>query len=380
MPAPAPSGIRAIFDRAQALEAEGRSIVHMEIGRPDFDSPAAAKRATADALERGEVHYTASRGLPELREAIAAKLAERHALEYDPASEIVVTAGGSEAVLAIALAACEPGDGAVVLDPAWPHYVPQFSLAGVNATRVRCRPEDAFVPDPELVEASLPPRARILVVSSPSNPTGAVIPADVLAALADVAERHDLLVITDEIYERFVYDGAEHVSMASLPGTKERVAIANSFSKTYSMTGWRIGFMAGSAELAARVTAVHQYVSVCAPSFVQRGAIVALRECEAFIAQMVATYAERRAELLDGLAGLDAIELEPPAGAFYAFPRLADGADAQDFALRLLEEAGVALVPGVVFGSGYEAHMRISYAISQESLADGIERLRSFLA
>jgi aminotransferase len=379
MPALAPSGIRAIFDRAHALEAEGRSIVHMEIGRPDFDSPPAAKRAAAAALERGEVHYTASRGLAELREAISAKLAERNGLEYDPASEIVVTAGGSEAVLAIALAACEPGDAAVVLDPSWPHYVPQLSLAGVTAARVPCRPEDGFVPDPERVEAALPPRARLLVISSPSNPTGAVIPADVLAALAGVAERNDLLVVSDEIYERFVYDGAEHVSMAALPGMRGRVAIANSFSKTYSMTGWRIGFVAAPSELAARVTAVHQYISVCAPSFAQRGAIAALRDGEDFVAEMVATYGRRRTELLDGLAGLAAIELDPPPGAFYAFPRLADGTNATDVAMRLLEEAGVAVVPGAVFGNGFEAHMRVSYAISRESLAAGVERLRSFL-
>ena len=377
---PAPSGIRAVFDRAHELEAGGKAIVHLEIGRPDRDSPAVAKQAAAEALEAGAVHYTASRGLLELRQAIADRLSEGIGVSYDPATEIVVTAGGSEAVFAAIMAVAGRGDQAIVLDPAWPHYAAQFQLAGVEPVHVPCDADAGFMPDPERVEAAVGPRTRVLVVSSPSNPTGAVLPRESLESLAAIALRHGLTVVSDEIYEHFVYDGAEHVSIAALPGMRERTIVANSLSKTYSMTGWRVGFAAAPAEVCAGITTVHQYLSVCAPAFAQHGAIAALREGEPFVREMVGAYGDRRRQLLDGLAGVDALELQPPAGAFYACPRLASGDDAAAVAMELLEHAGVAVVPGGVFGAGYESHLRISYATTEGSLAEGLERIQEFFA
>jgi aminotransferase len=375
---PAPSGIRAIFDRANQLEAAGRSIVHLEIGRPDRDSPAVAKRAAAAALDAGAVHYTASRGLPELREAIADGLRKSIGTAYEPGTEIVVTAGGSEAVFAAVMAVAGRGDQAIVLEPAWPHYAAHLELAGVETLRVSCGASTGFLPDPDRVEAAIGPRTRLLILSSPTNPTGAVLPRESLEALAEIVERHGLMVISDEIYERFTYDGARHLSIAGLPGMRERTIVANSLSKTYSMTGWRVGYAAAPAEMSAAITAVHQYLSVCAPAFAQHGAVAALRHGEPFVEEMVGAYGERRRQLIDGLASVPALDLTPPAGAFYAFPRLTGGEDAAEVATRLLEEAGVAVVPGAVFGARFGAHLRLSYAVGPEVLADGVDRIRAF--
>ena len=368
---PAPSPIRAVFDRAAELERAGRSIVHMEIGRPHVGPPAAAIEAARDALSAGVVHYTASRGLAELRAA----LGERYG--YDPETEVVVTAGGSEAVAGSCLALLGPGDEAIVLDPGWPHYAAHIALAGATPVHVPCSADDAFVPDPEQVRAAVTPRTRMLVVSSPGNPTGAVIPPPVLEALAALCHEHDLVALSDEIYESFVYDGAQHASIAGQPGMRERTVVANSFSKTYAMTGWRVGWAAAPAGLAERVNTVHQYLTVCAPAFAQVGALAALSHGHEFVEATVGEYADRRRALVAAIEAIDDLELRAPAGAFYAFPRLR-GRSGTSVARDLLESAGVATVPGAAFGAAYEQHLRLSYAVSEEALADGLERLRGF--
>lgn len=373
-----PSGIRAVFERASELEAGGRSVVHMEIGRPHLQSPKVAKDAALDALERGAVHYTANRGIPELRAAIAADLERGGRPAYDPESEIVVTAGGSEAVAATMLALLGPGDEVVILDPAWPHYDAHARLAGAVPVHVPCEPSDGFMPDPDRVAAAVGAQTRLLVVSSPCNPSGAVFAAERLAALADISLSNGLVVISDEIYERFVHGQSRHRSIAAVHGMRDRTVVANSFSKTYSMTGWRVGYAAAPAELAGRINTVHQYLSVCAPSFAQAGAVAALEHGEPFVQEMVAEYSARRRTLIGGLADLDAVDLLDPAGAFYAFARI-PGADAGNLAVRLLEEQGVAVVPGEVFGVGFEDHIRLSYAISEQALAEGMTRIHAFL-
>jgi aspartate/methionine/tyrosine aminotransferase len=369
-----PSGVRAVFDRANALEAEGRSIVHLEIGRPTHDSPPVAKAAAVAALEAGRVHYTENRGDLELRVALGEALAARGAGAYDPATEVVVTAGGSEAVAATMLALLEPGDEVVVLEPAWPHYGTLVGLAHGVPVRVALDAADGFQPDPERVAAAIGPRTRMLIVSSPNNPTGAVFDPERLEALAELARRHDLLVLSDEIYEAFAYGDARHVSIASRPGMRDRTVICESFSKTYAMTGWRVGSATAPAALSARINVVHQHLSICAPSFAQAGALAALRDGADHVRGMVADYAARRDELLAWCAGRDDVELVPPAGAFYAFPRIA-GADA----LALLEEAGVAVVPGEAFGADFTGFLRISYAVSREQLAEGLRRVAGHL-
>lgn len=375
---PAESGIRAIFDRAAELEGSGRSIVHLEIGRPHRSSPEPAREAAEAALRRGDVHYTASRGTGELRSAIAGSLSKR-GVDRDPDTELVVTAGGSEALLASLMATLQPGDEALVPTPAWPHYAGQLALAGARCVEIPCRAVDGFRPDPERLEAAITPRTRLVVVSSPSNPSGAVFGDDALAAIAELCERHDLIALSDEIYERFVYDG-EHVSIGSLPGMRPRTIVANSFSKAYAMTGWRVGWVEAPAALATAINAVHQHLSVCAASFAQAGAAAALGQAERFVAELVDEYHERGRQLSAGLERIDALETVPLAGAFYAFPRVATGESGTALATRLLEQAGVAAVPGAVFGDGFENHIRISYAVEQSELAEGLERVREALA
>jgi aspartate/methionine/tyrosine aminotransferase len=371
-----PSGIRAVFDRALALEAEGRSIVHLEIGRPHLGSPPVAAQAAIAALNAGDVHYTPNRGTPALRAALADMLATA-GRPYDADEEIVVTAGGSEAVFAALRALLAPGDEVVIPTPAWPHYEAHARLADAIPVAVPSQAADGFVPDPERIAAAITPNTKAIVISSPSNPTGAVLDRDTLQALADLCLRHDLVAISDEIYRRFAYGTNEHISIATLPGMRERTVIADSCSKTYAMTGWRVGYAAAPKALLHRVATVHQYLTVCAPSFAQAGAVAALREGEPFVVEMVAEYARRRDALRAGLAKLPGVELTAADGAFYAFPRFADARPG--LAIRLLEAAGVATVPGTAFGAGVEDHLRISYAVSEAALDEGLARVAATL-
>jgi aminotransferase len=371
-----PSGIRAVFDRALALEAQGRSIVHLEIGRPHLGSPPVAAEAAIAALQAGDVHYTANRGTPQLRGALADMLAA-DGRPYDPETEIVVTAGGSEAVFAALRAVLAPGDEVIVPTPAWPHYDAHARLADAVPVAVPSRAADGFRPDPERIAAAITPQTKAIIISSPSNPTGAVIDRATLQALADLCVEHDLVAVSDEIYRRFAWGEDPHISIATLPGMRERTVIADSCSKSYAMTGWRVGYAAAPKALLDRVATVHQYVTVCAPSFAQAGAVAALREGEPFVAAMAAEYGRRRDAVRAGLAALPGVTLTAADGAFYAFPRFA-GAPA-DLAVGLLEDAGVATVPGSAFGDGVADHLRISYAVSAAELDEGLARLAATL-
>jgi aspartate/methionine/tyrosine aminotransferase len=368
------SGVREVFDRALALERSGRHIVHLEIGRPHFGSPEAATRAAIAALQAGRVHYTPNRGLPELRERIAA----RYGRSVD---EVVVTAGGSEAVAATALALLEPENEVIILDPAWPHYEGHVRLAGATPVHVACAFADGFQPDPERVAAAIGSRTRMLIVSSPCNPSGAVIEPERLSALARLCVENDLLALSDEIYASFLYDTASHRSIAAEPEMAERTVIVDSCSKTWSMTGWRVGWALAAGPVADMLNVVHQHLAVCAPVFAQAGAVAAIAEGAAHTQRMLAEYDHRRRTLLAALADLDAVDLHPPAGAFYAFPRInhPQGLSGDRVALWLLEEAGVATVPGSVFGEQFTDHIRLSYAVSSAELAAGLELLRTFL-
>jgi len=369
-----PSGIRRIFDRARELERGGRRIVHLELGRPHRGSPEAATRAAVAALRAGMVHYTPNRGLPELCERIAARCGRG-------VEDVVVTSGGSEAVAAAVLAILEPGEEAIVLDPAWPHYRGHIRLASGIPVHVPCACDDGFQPDPERVAAAITRRTRMLIVSSPSNPSGAVIEPARVSALAELCVEHDLIALSDEIYAGFLYDAARHHSIAAEPHMAERTVVVDSCSKTWSMTGWRVGWALAAKPLAEALNVVHQHLGVCAPAFAQAGAIAALEDGADHARTMRAEYDERRRTLIAELAGADAVCLHPPAGAFYAFPRVdaPSGLAGEQVAMRLLENAGVATVPGSVFGRQFAAHIRLSYAVSSAELAEGLDRLRAFL-
>jgi aminotransferase len=369
-----PSGIRQIFDRALELEQRGHRVVHLEIGRPHFGSPVAATSAAVAALQAGDVHYTPSRGSQELRERIAARC------ERD-VEEVVVTSGGSEALAAAVLAILDPGEEVIILDPAWPHYRGHVRLAGGIPVHVPCTWEDGLQPDPERVAAAITDRTRMLIASSPANPSGAVIDPARLSALAELCVEHDLIALSDEIYASFLYDATQHHSIAAEPDMAERTIVVDSCSKTWSMTGWRVGWALAPKPLADTLNVVHQHLGVCAPAFAQAGAIAALKDGADHTRMMVVECEKRRRTLLAELARLDAVSLHPPSGAFYAFPRFdaPSGPTGEQLAMQLLERVGVATVPGAVFGERFSAHIRLSYAVSSAELAEGLDRLRTFL-
>lgn len=376
----APSPIRAVLARANALEAEGRSVLHFEQGRPDFDTPANIKDAAVRALRDGRVHYGPNHGLIELREAIAAKLRRDNGLLYEPLDEIIVTAGVSEAALITFMALLEPGDEIIVLEPAWPHYFACAALCGAHPVGVQTSYRDGFIPDVEEIERAVSPRTKAVVVNSPNNPTGAVYPTEGLADIASVARHHGLLVIADEIYEGLVYDGT-HTSIGALDGMRESTITFNGFSKAYSMTGWRVGYVAAPKTIADQILRVHQYNTVCVTTFAQVGAVEAYNGDQRDADSMRDRFRQRRELIVRGLADVEGLELAPPPGAFYAFPRISPTLGERDdssFCQRLLEEEGVATVPGKAFGRAGTQHLRLSYAASEDDIREAVRRLGRF--
>jgi aminotransferase len=374
------SDIRRVLERATTLEKAGKKILHFEIGRPDFDTPAPIKAAAIKALEDGQVHYSSNYGIPALRMAIAEKLERDSGLHYRPEDEIIVTVGANEAVGAAFLALLDPGDEVLVPDPAWLHYRWCAQLCGAAVVPVPCLAENAFVPDPSVVASLMTPRTRMIVVNTPNNPTGAVYPREVLEALADLAKQHDLLVLSDEIYERMVYGEARHLSLASLPDMWERTLTVNGLSKAYSMTGWRLGFVAAPKPLSDLMIRVNQYTVSGATTFAQFGAVEAYTGDQGVVDEMVASFDRRRRIIVDGLRTIRGLGCPEPCGAFYAFPNVTGtGRSSVELAELLLEEAGIAVVPGDSFGDAGIGHLRFSYAASDDDLREGVARMAAVL-
>ncbi|MGE3270844.1 MAG: pyridoxal phosphate-dependent aminotransferase, partial [Chloroflexota bacterium] len=310
------SDIRRVLERATQLEKAGQKILHFEIGRPDFDTPAPIKEAAIDAMRAGQVHYSSNYGIPQLRAAIADKLERDSGLHYRPEDEIIVTVGANEAVGAAFLALLDPGDEVLVPDPAWLHYRWCAQLCGAKVVPVPCYAEDEFVPRLETVASLITPHTRMLVVNTPNNPTGAVYPRELLEQLAALAKQHDLLVLSDEIYERMVYGGATHTSLASLPGMWERTLTVNGLSKAYSMTGWRLGFVAAPKPLSDLMVKVHQYTVSGATTFAQFGAVEAYNGDQGVVDEMVDSFDRRRRIIVDGLRTIKGVTCPEPRGAF----------------------------------------------------------------
>lgn len=372
------SGIRKIVEEVMNLENSGRKIIHMEIGRPDFDTPAHIKEAAAKALEGGFVHYTSNYGLIELREAICQKLKEDNNLNYSP-EEIIVTVGANEAVLMVMLAFLNPGDEILIPDPSWLHYFYCATLAGATPVPVPTFIEDNFALKPEEIEKRITGRTRMLVVNTPHNPTGAVYSKELQTKIADLAAKYNLVVLADEIYEKIIYDGAEHFSIASLPGMRERTITVNGFSKVYSMTGWRLGYLAADRELIKGLIRIHQYTTVCACSFAQKGAVAALTGSQQCVADMVAEF-ERRRNLVAAVLNDMKIPYVMPSGAFYIFPDFREyGQNSEKMAEYLLREAEAAVVPGSHFGRQGEGFLRMAFSNSYENLEAGLEKMASAL-
>jgi aminotransferase len=373
------SGIRKVFERGKALEREGRPVIFLETGRPDFDTPVHIKEAAKRALDAGEVHYTSNYGTPALRAAIAEKLARDNGLRYDPEQELLVTVGAAEAIHAAFLALVGPGDEVLYAEPSWVNYAAAARLTGAVPVPVSLRESNNYQIDPDEAQRAITPRTRLLVIASPHNPTGAVQSPETLRRLAELAVRNDLVVLSDEIYEKIIYDGLAHVSLASLPGMWERTITINGFSKAYSMTGWRLGYAAAPRPIIQAMNRVHQYTVACACSFAQAGAVAALTGPQDCVSAMVREFQRRRELVVPGINAIRGLSCLRPGGAFYAWVSVeGTGMRSEDFSLKLLETVYVSCVPGSVFGSAGEGYVRFSYANSFERLTEALERLERF--
>jgi aspartate/methionine/tyrosine aminotransferase len=365
--------------RARALEAEGRDVIHLEIGEPDFDTPAHVRDAAKRALDAGETHYAPFAGIPALREAIADDAATRKGFPVDP-SQVFVTVGGKGVMVYAILGLIDPGDEVIVPDPGYPIYASLTSFVGGRAVPIPIRQEHDFRLDVAELASLITDRTRMLVVNSPANPTGGVLTRNDIERIAELAVRHDLVVLADEIYARILYDGAEHVSLASLPGMAERTIVLDGFSKTFAMTGWRLGYAIVPPSLVqAYGTLIINTVS-CAPTFAQIGAVEALRGPQDDVDAMVAEFRARRDLVVEGLNGIPGVRCATPSGAFYVFPDIAGtGFTGAELADRLLADTGVCVLAGTAFGGVGTEHIRISYANSRENLRDAIERIAGFV-
>jgi len=370
-----PSGIRRFFD----LASEMKGVISLGVGEPDFVTPWRVREACIYALERGYTMYTANTGLPALREAIAAYLEQDFGVRFDPRGEVLVTVGVSEAFDLALRAVVAPGDEVLVPEPSYVSYQPCVTLAGGRPVAVPTRLERGFRLSADDIERAVTPRTKALLLCYPNNPTGAVMPREELAAVAEAAAAHDLIVIADEIYAQLTYEG-EHTCFASLPGMRDRTILLQGFSKAFAMTGWRIGYAAGHADIIEAMNKIHQYTMLCAPITAQMAALEALRNCRDEMRRMVREYNYRRRLVIEAFTamGLPCFE---PGGAFYAFPDISvTGLSSEEFAELLLNEEKVAVVPGNAFGASGEGHVRCSYAASVEQLTEAFKRMSSFVA
>jgi aminotransferase len=375
------SGIREVYEAltAWASGAPGRRAIPFHFGMPDFDTPGHIKQALYEAVARGFVKYTSSRGIPELLEALARKLARENGIVADPHRQIVVTCGANEAIGAAILALADAGDEVIIPDPAWPHYEYCIRLAGAVPVQCALEAANTFAMTADRVAPLITPRTRMIVMNSPHNPTGAVMSRDDIAALARLARDRGVWLLSDEAYERLVFEG-EHVSPASLPDMGDTVVTIGCLSKTYAMTGWRLGYLCAPEAVADAVNRVHLYTVSCAVSFVQKAGVAAIDGDQAPVAAMVEAYRRRRDLIVDLLRQIPFVDVTTPAGAFYAFPNVARfGVPSKELALRLVREAGVGAVHGSAFGPAGEGFLRIAYACSDDDIREGVARMARVL-
>ena len=375
-----PSLTLAISARAKALRAAGKDVCSLSAGEPDFDTPAFIRQAAADALEAGHTRYGPAAGEPALRSAIAAKLCSENQLAISP-EQVLVTNGGKQALYNLFQVLLGPGDELLLPSPYWLSYPEMAQLAGASVALIASSPAQGFRLDPAQLEAVITPASKLLVLNSPGNPTGMVLSRPELEAIAAVLRRHpQVAVVCDEIYEFLLAPGHSHHSLAAVaPDLAERVFTVNGFAKGWAMTGWRVGWLAGPSTVVAAASALQSQSTSNVCSFAQFGALAAINGPRDCVRAMAAKFDERRNLLAAGLTGMDGVELEPPQGAFYAFPDVsAHGLDSMTFCNRLLDEVGLAVVPGVAFGE--DRCIRLSCAANPATLADGLERLKRFLA
>ena len=370
-----PSGIRKFFD----LAAEMPECISLGVGEPDFKTPWAVREAGIESLEHGRTRYTSNAGLKELRAEVAKYLERRMGLHYDPLHEVLITVGGSEAIDMCIRTLVQPGDEVIIPEPCFVCYEPITTLSGGVPVHVACRQEDEFRLRADALKAAITPRTKLVIMPFPNNPTGAVMEREDLEAVAEVLRDTNVMVLSDEIYAELNYGLRPHVSIATLPDMAERTIVVNGFSKTYAMTGWRLGYACGPAEILSQMTKLHQYAIMCAPTNSQYAAVEALKNGDEDVAMMRESYDQRRRFLVHTLRemGLSCFE---PYGAFYIFPSIQEfGMTSEEFATRFLMEEKVAVVPGTAFGACGEGFLRISYAYSLEDLKEATGRLARFV-
>jgi len=365
-----------VLARARALEAQGREIVHLEIGEPDFDTPSNIVEAGGTALQQGYTHYSPSAGIPELREAIAEYTSKTRGVEVSP-EQVVVTPGGKPIMFFSILALVEEGDEVLYPNPGFPIYESMINFVGAKAVPLPLQEEREFRFDVSELADKVSPRTKMIIINTPQNPTGSVLTKDDLEVIAQVADEHDLVVLSDEIYERILYEG-QHVSFLSLPGMQKRTILLNGFSKTYAMTGWRLGYGVMPEELAAHITRLMTNSNSCTATFTQWAGVEALRGSQDASYKMVAEFKRRRDVIVPGLNAIKGIRCVEPKGAFYVFPNIeGTGMNERQFADYLMEEAGVAVLAGTSFGQYGRGYIRLSYANSVENIEKALSSIEA---
>ena len=370
-----PSGIRKFFDLAETMS----EVISLGVGEPDFPTPWQIRKAGIKALEESKTRYTSNRGLQSLRETIAAYNQRKYQIQYDPATDILVTVGGSEAIDAAIRATVGAGDEVIIPQPSFVCYEPITRLAGGTPVIIETKAADGFKLTAEDLKAAITPRTKVLVLPYPCNPTGAIMEREDLEQIAEVLRDTNILVVSDEIYAELTFGGKAHVSIASLPGMQERTVLVGGFSKTFSMTGWRLGYACGPKEILGQMTKIHQFAIMCAPTTSQYAAITAMTDCDGVVAEMLEEYDTRRRLIVSGFNRLG-LTCHDPKGAFYAFPCIeSSGLSSDEFCSRLLAEKHVAVVPGTAFGKGGEGFVRASYCYSPAHLKEALRRIGEFL-
>ena len=370
-----PSGIRKFFDIANTME----DVISLGVGEPDFPTPWQIRKAGITSLEKSQTRYTSNRGLEKLRLEITNYMRRKYQLSYLPEEEVLITVGGSEAIDACIRAVVSPGDEVIIPQPSYVCYEPITQLAGGVPVIIETKAENAFKLTPEELLAAITPRTKVLVLPYPCNPTGAIMEREDLEKIAAVLRDKNILVLSDEIYAELTFGGQKHVSIAAIDGMWERTVVVNGFSKTFSMTGWRLGYACGPAPIMAQITKIHQFAIMCAPTTSQYAAIEALRSCDEAVEQMREEYDMRRRLIVHGFNKLG-LTCREPKGAFYAFPCIqSTGLTSEEFCERLLYSKHVAVVPGPAFGQGGEGFVRASYCYSTEHIKEALHRIGEFL-
>ena len=373
-------GAFVVLAKARRLEAEGKKIVHLEIGEPDFATPDNIIEAGISAMQNGYTHYTPASGIMEAREAVAGFVSRTLKTEVDP-TEVVLVPGSKNVLLFTLLACIEPGDEVILPDPGYPAYESQVNFIGGVPKLVTLREESGFRMDLDQLASLVTPKTRMLIINTPQNPTGGILTEEDVKFVCELAHKHDLLVVSDEIYSQLVY-GFEHVSPLSQPGMRDRTVLMDGLSKSYAMTGWRLGYAVAPKALAAKLDQLMINSSSCAAGFTQMAAIEALSapESEHAVRRMVKVFQHRRDLVVDGLNAIDGIRCAKPQGSFYAFPNIqGTGFDERELADRLLTEAGVAVLPGTAFGAAGKGYIRLAYTQSEDELKNGLKRIGDFI-